>query len=172
MFQKQQLSVLFFSVKSMQIHSLELDDFSDNNYTLIGIHTTLEGFKLAYSLNQKINTKFSKATYRLDFENKNNNASFSIYEHLNRKFNHNWFLIENQYKNQLQGIKTGLFSSGDSTTYLIPEKNKVDFFLKLEGDFEAEFIVKTVSNINAINQVITSYTINPMTLKSKDFLIF
>jgi len=156
----------------MQIHSLELDDFSDNTYTLIGIHTTLEEFKLAYSLNQKINTKFEKATYRLDFENKNNNASFSIYEHLNTKFSHNWFLIANQYKNQLQGIKTGLFSTGDVTTYLMPEKKKVDFFLKLEGVFESKFIVKTVNNINAIDQVITSYTINPMTLKSKDFLIF
>mgnify|MGYP000728263480 FL=1 len=54
----------------MQIHSLELDDFSDNNYTLIGIHSTLEEYKLAYLLNQKMNTKFAKANFSLDFENK------------------------------------------------------------------------------------------------------
>jgi len=156
----------------MQIHTLELDDFSNNNYTLIGIHTTLEEFKLAYSLNQKINTKFIKASYSLDFENKNNNASFPIYEHLNTKFSHNWFLISNQYKNQIEGIQTGFFSSGDVTTYLIPEKKKVDFFLKLEGDFEYEFILKTLSNINKISEVITSYIIDTNSLKSKDFLIF
>mgnify|MGYP000042639292 CR=1 FL=1 len=156
----------------MQIHSLELDDFSDNNYTLIGIHTTLEAFKLAYSLNHAINTKFEKAAYNLDFENKNNNASFSIYEHLNTKFSHNWFLIANQYINKSKSINTGLFHTGDITTYLIPEKNKVDYFLKLEGDFEHEFILKTVNNINKISQVITSYTLDPNKLKSKDFLIF
>ncbi|MFT5761980.1 MAG: hypothetical protein ACI8WA_001104, partial [Polaribacter sp.] len=58
----------------MQVHSLELNDFSDNNYTLIGIHSTLEEYKLAYVLNQKLNTQFVRAEYSLDFENKNNNA--------------------------------------------------------------------------------------------------
>ena len=40
----------------MQIHSLEINDFSDDNYTLIGIHSTLEEYKLAYLLNQKLKT--------------------------------------------------------------------------------------------------------------------
>ena len=156
----------------MQIHSLELDDFSDDNYTLIGIHSTLEEYKLAYLLNKQLKTKFVRANYNLDFENKNNNASFSIYEFLNKKFSHNWFLISNQYTNSSVGISTGLFQTNEITTYLIPEKKKVDFFLKLEGDFEYDFISKTVDEIKAIKQVITSYTIDPNLLKSKDFLIF
>jgi hypothetical protein len=156
----------------MQIHSLELDDFSDDNYTLIGIHSTLEEYKLAYLLNKQLKTKFVRANYNLDFENKNNNASFSIYEFLNKKFSHNWFLISNQYTNSSVGISTGLFQTNEITTYLIPEKKKVDFFLKLEGDFEYDFISKTVDEIKSINQVITSYTIDPNLLKSKDFLIF
>lgn len=156
----------------MQIHSLELDDFSDNNYTLIGIHTTLEEFKLAYSLNKKINTKFSRASYSLDFENKNNNASFSIYEHFNTKFSQNWFLIANHQTIKTTDINPGLFQSDEMTTYLIPEKSKIDFFIKLEGDFEKGFILQTINSINKIGQVITSYTIDPNTLKSKDFLIF
>jgi hypothetical protein len=56
--------------------------------------------------------------------------------------------------------------------YLIPEKKKVDYFLKLEGDFDYEYIAKTVDQINKINQVITSYTIDSNILKSKEFLIF
>ena len=85
----------------MQIHSLELDDFSDDNYTLIGIHSTLDEYKLAYLLNQKLATRFSRAGYNLDFENKNNNASFSIYEFINTKFSHNWFLISNQFTHNI-----------------------------------------------------------------------
>jgi hypothetical protein len=156
----------------MQIHSLELDDFSDDNYTLIGIHSTLEEYKLAYLLNQKIKTEFIRADYSLDFENKNNNATFDIYEFINTKFSQSWFLISNQYSNDFEGVMTGLFQSNEITTYLIPEKRKIDFFLKLEGDFNYDYIAKKVEEINSINQVITSYKIDPNTLKSKDFLIF
>jgi hypothetical protein len=156
----------------MQIHSLELDDFSDDNYTLIGIHSTLEAYKLAYVLNQKLETTFVKAKNSLDFENKNNNASFPVYEFLNSKFNHSWFLISNQFTNSIEGVYTGLFHTNEITMYLIPEKKKLDYFLKLEGDFDYEYIVKTVDQINKINQVITSYTIDPNILKSKEFLIF
>lgn len=156
----------------MQIHSLELDDFSDDNYTLIGIHSTLEEHKLAYLLNQRLTIRFARAKYNLDFENKNNNASFSIYEFMNTKFSHNWFLISNQYTNDIEAVSSGLFPTNEITTYLIPEKKKVDYFLKLEGDFDVEYIVKIVDEINKINQVITSYTIDPNILKSKEFLIF
>ena len=31
----------------MQVHSLDIEDFYEDNYTLIGIHTALEDFKLA-----------------------------------------------------------------------------------------------------------------------------
>ncbi|MDG1039431.1 MAG: IPExxxVDY family protein [Polaribacter sp.] len=157
----------------MQIHALELNDFSDNNYTLIGIHSSLEAYKLAYLLNQKLNIQFVKASYSLDFENKNNNASFEIYEFIDTKFNQSWFLISNKYSNQIEGIsKGGLFPSNEITTYLISEKKKVDFFIKLEGDFNPDYLARKVGNINTIDQVITAYTINPNTLKSKDFLIF
>lgn len=156
----------------MQIHSLELDDFSNNNYTLIGIHSTLEEFKLAYLLNEKLNTKFIRASYNLDFENKNNNASFSIFEFINKKFSHNWFLISNTYINETKNEADGLFSINQIKTYLISEKKNVDYFLKLEGDFNDQYLSETVDKIKTISQIITSYTVDPNTLKSKDFLIF
>jgi len=52
----------------MQVYSLDIDDFNEDNYTLIGIHTALEDFKLAYLLNKNLDTHFSKANYSLDFE--------------------------------------------------------------------------------------------------------
>ena len=156
----------------MPIYSLEIDDFSDSNYTLIGIHSTLEDHKLAYILNKTLKTSFRKSEYSLDFENKNNNASFSIYKFENKQLDTNWFLISNTYKDISKPIQTGLFIESEITTYLIPEKKKVDFFLKLEGDFEYDFIIKTIDKINQIKQIITSYKIDANTLKSKDFLIF
>ena len=64
----------------MQVYSLDIDDFNEDNYTLIGIHTALEDFKLAYLLNKNLDTHFSKANYSLDFES---NASFSVYNDMN-----------------------------------------------------------------------------------------
>jgi len=156
----------------MQIHALEIDDFSDDNYILIGIHSALEEFQMAYLLNQHLNTAFMRSKDSLDFENKNNNASFSIYEYENTKFSQFWFLIANKYVDTFENQSTGFFKSNEVTTYLIPEQKKVDFFLKLEGDFDPQFIQKTLEIINHINQVITSYTIDVANLKSKDFLIF
>ena len=41
----------------MQIHSLGLDSLCEDEYSLIGIHTTLEDYKLAYLLNRILGNK-------------------------------------------------------------------------------------------------------------------
>ena len=63
----------------MQVHSLDIEDFGDDNYTLIGIHTSLEDFKLAYLLNNNLDTLFSKAEYSLDFERSDSKAGTKSY---------------------------------------------------------------------------------------------
>ncbi|NVK51896.1 MAG: IPExxxVDY family protein [Flavobacteriaceae bacterium] len=156
----------------MQIHSLELEDFSDSNYTLIGIHAVLEEFKLAYVLNETLNTKFVRADYNLDFENKNNNASFSIYEFRNKKFSHDWFLISNTYIDETVNEPQGFFTSNQIKTYLISEKKNIDYFLKLEGGFQEQYVLEIIEKIKSVHQVITAYLVDHHTLKSKDFLIF
>ena len=47
----------------MQVHSLDIEDFYEDNYTLIGIHTALEDFKLAYLLNNNLDTLFLDTLY-------------------------------------------------------------------------------------------------------------
>ncbi len=156
----------------MQIHSLDLEDFSEDKYSLICIHSALDGYKLAYLLNQKLGTSFVRSEESLDFKNKKNNASFPVYEYKSSAFSSDWFLIANQFTNDMKEASDGLFRSNEVTMYLIPEKKKVDYFLKLIGDFDFDGIVKIINQINTMNQVITSYTINPNILKSKEFLIF
>ena len=60
----------------------------------------------------------------------------------------------------------------ETNTYLIPEKKKVDYFIKIVGEPTQETIYKTVNKIKQINQVVTSYTVETNSLKSKQFLIF
>jgi hypothetical protein len=156
----------------MQVHSLGIEDFCEEEYALIGIHTTLEDYKLAYLLNQHLKISFKKAKFNLDFENKNNNASFSIFEYTNLQYDFDWFLISNSIKEDKATISNGLPLFTETKTYLIPEKKNIDFFIKISGDIELELVRKTIQKIKGVNQIITSYQIDKNSLKSKDFLIF
>ena len=156
----------------MPIYEVNINDFSNDDYTLIGVHTTLNDYRLAYLLNKHLQVNFRRANYDLDFFQKNIESSYVVYEYTNTKLDQDWFLISNVFKYTLEAESISLFGQSDSTSYLIPEKKKVDFFLKIEGEFDYDFIVKLIENINQVPQIITSYEIEVNSLKSKDFLIF
>ena len=152
----------------MQTHSLSLDILSDDEYFLIGIHTTLEDYKLAYLLNKNLGTSFSKLKEGLDFEK----TSFSLFNYSNKKYDFEWFLLANSAKRENQTESNKLLLIAETKMYLIAEKKKVDFFIKISGSVQYNFVLETINKIKKIDQVITSYSIDKNTLKSKDFLIF
>lgn len=156
----------------MQIHSLDLQDFCEDNYTLIGIHTALEDFKLAYLLNNNLNTHFSKANFSLDFESSKSKASFSIFNYIHEEYDFEWYLIANSYTEEKKNESDTIALTTETKTYLIPEKKRVDYFIKIVGESSQNLIRQTVEKIKEINQVVTSYTVDTDTLKSKEFLIF
>lgn len=155
----------------MQIHSLGLD-ICEEEYSLIGIHTTLEDFKLAYLLNKNLGTSFYKSKEDLNFEKMEKQTSFSIFNYSNVEYDFEWFLIANSSKRENQTESNELLLTSETKTYLIPEKKKVDFFIKITGNLAYSFVAETIDKIKTIDQVITSYSIDKNTLKSKDFLIF
>jgi hypothetical protein len=156
----------------MQIHALDFNISFEEEYTLIGIHTALEDYKLAYLLNKNLQTRFTKSKEELMFEKEKNEASFSLYNYKEAKCEFDWFLISNSFRIENESQNTTLLLSSEVITYLIPEKKKVDFFLKISGDLQYEFVIKTVEKIKRIGQVVTAYTIDKNSLKSKDFLTF
>lgn len=156
----------------MQIHSLGFDDLYEEEYSLIGIHTTLEDFKLAYLLNKNISTSFHKLKNYLTIENQQIKASFSMFKYENPKYDFEWHLIANSTKTENITTSNQLLLTTETKTFLIPEKKKIDYFIKISGEVEISFITKTIKKIKSIEQVMTSYSIDKDTLKSKDFLIF
>ena len=156
----------------MQIHSLGFDDLYEEEYSLIGIHTTLEDFKLAYLLNKNISTSFHKLKNDLTIENQQIKASFSMFKYENQKYDFEWHLIANSTKTENITTSNQLLLTTETKTFLIPEKKKIDYFIKISGEVEISFITKTIKKIKSIEQVMTSYSIDKDTLKSKDFLIF
>ena len=156
----------------MQIHSLGLDSLCEEEYSLIGIHTTLEDYKLAYLLNKNLGTSFHKSKEDLNFESLQKTAAFSLFNYVNTEYDFEWFLLANSSKRENQTESNELLLTSETKTYLIPEKKKVDFFIKITGNLAYSFVSDIIDKIKDIDQIITSYSIDKNTLKSKDFLIF
>lgn len=147
-----------------------LDYENDHDYQLIGIHTYLEDFRLAFYLNTLFNTNLKRLPKDLDFEA--NNASFCLYTYDCEKTFTYWSLIANKSTYVYEDKNQPLFSEQQHTSVLIKEKKQVDYFLKVEGEISNKKLDQMVTQINNVKNIITSYSINPQTLKSKDFLIF
>jgi hypothetical protein len=161
----------------MQRYALEIDDFEDSNYTLLSLHTGLEDYKLAYLLNQALDLFFCKSKNLLEMNQDGQKAFFSVYECLDENQLCDWYLISNKHQGfSSSSVQTGLFGGmqqqGSKTSYLIPERKNADYFLKIEGDFDASSVRKSVQSVNKIQQIITSYAVDLSTLKSREVLIF
>ena len=75
---------------------LSIDFEYDHDYTLLGIHTPLEDFRLAFLLNDKLALKLRKYKEDLDLYLKNEKSSFSIYIFDDANKMMTWSLITNK----------------------------------------------------------------------------
>ncbi len=152
--------------------TLSFDFEYEHDYTLIGVHTSLEDYRLAFFLNKVLNLKFKRYREDLDFESKGCSFSFFVYEdEVNYK---SWSLISNkQYFFEKEKFDfANLFQNEPKVSYLIPEKRKVDFFIKISGNIDSESLQLIMQKIKGIKNIIALYTVEPNKLKSKDYLIF
>jgi len=149
----------------MKTFKLELEDFIDNDFELLAIHTTLESYHLAYHINNVFNTRFIRADTIPDFD---------FYEFKDEKNQSLWNLVANkgiQEKDQISKAQDTLFLEEKSKRiYLLPEYKKVDYLVKIEQN--TNNIQNMILKMNAIPQIITTFAIDVPKLKSKNNLIF
>ena len=153
-----------------KIHSFDFE--YDHDYTLIGIHSILEDYRMAYYLNKNLSLRLNRFKEDLDFPSKNCSFPFFIYE--DKASFTSWSLISNKYSfiDDVGSVNSNLFKEETKITYLIPEKNLVDYFIKINGNIDQKKIQNILSVIKNTRKIITSYTLDPYELKSKDNLIF
>ena len=160
----------------MAVHKLFEDDFEEDNYTLIAIHCSAEDYRLAYLLNKTLDLKLARKQEDLDYNYME--ASFSIYEWDDEKNFVTWNLVANISRKEVELVASAgsLFSEqqGKRTVskYLIPERKKVDYFIKISSESYIKSPKIILSKINAIAEVITAYILEANQLKSKNNLIF
>lgn len=162
----------------MAVHKLHLDEFDEVDYDLIAIHSSLEDYRLAYFINQKLPVTLSKSKDEIGVTIKEGEALFSKFVFNDYNNDILWSLVPN--KNEIITYKksTGqnLFLNRDveiaTKVYLLSELKKVDYFLKIENNQGHLDIDEMMQNIKSITQISTVYTVNPEKIKSKNNLIF
>lgn len=159
----------------MALHKLQVDDFYDDTYKLIAIHCRLEDYRLAYLLNKTLDLNLKRQPEDLDF--KYLKASYSIFEWNNEAQYITWNLISNVCKKEEDSLySTGtLFEASEKvlkTFHLISEYKKVDYFIKISDEIQSINEKHILGKLQAIPQIITSYAVDPLKIKSKDHLIF
>lgn len=134
----------------------------DIDFSLIGVHTAEQGYRLAYLLNKYAKTYLT----RID-----TNENLELFEYED-KYNYvTVCLVKNKYISKNKKA-IGFFQEEIETVkYIIPERKKIDYFLKIE-DCDSAFLKKIEQQIKNIKEVQTSYIVDVDTLKSKNNLIF
>ena len=146
------------------------DDFYDESFILIALHTTLEDYALVYGLNQCMKARFQRGKKNFNLAE---NKSFPIFEWDDIFHDRYWVLVANHSSEQELLANNNLFQN--ETTYtkprLIPEYKDVDYLLKIETekDMETDSFIK---NILMLPRVMAAYEISTDKLKSKNNLIF
>lgn len=160
----------------MAIHKLIIDDCEEASYELLAIHTSLEDYRLAYFINQKLPVLFSKSEKQIQVISKAGKINFSKYSYNNTEKEEYWDLIQNKNEIIIQKKLTtqNLFDNDayeeTTTTYLVPEFKKVDYFIKIENsEIDIESIL---TKINTIERISTVYAVDLDKIKSKNNLIF
>ena len=160
----------------MAVHKLILDTiFDEEQYTLIGIHCTLEDYRVAYLLNKFLDINLSRKQADLDF--KKGKSTYSIFGWEDENQLIAWHLVSNICKKvEWQNHENeSLFEAHEPITKtfnLIPEYKKVNYFLKIENEYSDSKERYIVNKILSIPQIVTAFSIDASLLKSKNHLIF
>lgn len=162
----------------MAIHKLDLGEFDEIDYFLIAIHTSLEDYRLAYFINQKLSINLGKSKNEIQINIKEGETNFSRFYYYDKEKTISWNLIQNkneviqQRKDNSQNLFSNTILEISTKVYLLPEFKKVNYFLKIENVQETMNITKIQSILNTIDNISTVYTVDTNQIKSKNNLIF
>ena len=157
----------------LHIYKLDIDDFSEIDYDLIAINTTIEDYLLAFRINQRLKLTLSRGKSDIISVNNAGEVAFSRYGFEDEDQDLYWSLVQNQKWLETTESDSSLFDHAQQKVYLLPEFKNVDYFLKIEGaEFEEDEIQDIISQIKNINNVSAVFMVDVNRLKSKNNLIF
>ncbi|KKN18881.1 hypothetical protein LCGC14_0951400 [marine sediment metagenome] len=165
--------IFTLSTPMAAVHKLTSDLYEDY-FALIAMHSSLEDYGLAYTLNLYLKSNFKRRWKDLEISDNVTVPIFEWKDDINERY---WTFFTNKGRGMKTMIETGLFKEDTFPEYhMIAEHREVDYFLKIEQEGseshrQAE-IERTISKLFAIPKIITAYTVDIQKLKSRNNLIF
>ncbi|MCG9792081.1 IPExxxVDY family protein [Flavobacterium algicola] len=162
----------------MAIHKLDIGDFDEIDYYLIAIRTSLENYRLAYFINNRLPINLSMSKDEVQVHSNGSCTQFSRFYFHDEENDVDWNLIQNTNEVFQQKSETAFDLFSDSLievatkVYLLPEFKKVDYFLKIENLDDTIDVEKIKQTLNTIEEVETAYAVEMNQIKSKNNLIF
>ncbi|PKH66602.1 IPExxxVDY family protein [Flavobacterium sp. ALD4] len=162
----------------MAIHKLNLGEFDEVDYHLIAIHTSLEDYRIAYFINQKLPINLGKSKDEVQISIKEGETKFSRFYYYDSENVISWNLIQNknevsqQKKDPVQNLFSHIALEISTKVYLLPEFKKADYFLKIEHTEDTMNVSKIRTILNTIDSISAVYTVDTNQIKSKNNLIF
>ena len=144
----------------LNIEPHDIDDFS-----VVAIHTNLEGYLVAYKLNQNLGCLLRNS------KKKSINDTYTRFKYISKMSKDSWELISNHYENdEIFNEKKLLFNINESNKKsLIPTLGSVDFFFKVPKFKIINHWVKKIRNIDGIQ---LAYEIDKKVQGNLENLIF
>lgn len=152
----------------------------DYNFILLGINTSLECYRLAFYLNEKLNLNFERTTTDVVVYSETNYiiSQHTLYQYIDEENLIDWNLLQNKnFKNKfVENVKLpdlGLFNYNQSNPvlYLLPELKNVQFLLQIDSDISSVNLKLLLRKIRQITDVSSAFFIEYNTLRSKRNLI-
>ena len=149
---------------SRKLNHLEIEE----DFKLIGIHSQLEAYKLAFNLNKSLKISLKVFDYKIKIDK--TEFVFEMFKHLSEIYSTKIYLFSNKSFGNIKPAELNLFENIDSKIYLIDEKKNIDFFLKIEGgSFNYSSLIDKIKRVPLIQ---ACYLVNLKSQKSKYNLIF
>ncbi|MDV7137780.1 IPExxxVDY family protein [Maribacter sp. TH_r10] len=145
-------------------------DFYEEDFTLIALHSTMQDYAVVYALNNVLMSLFVRAPKDLEVSE---HMSFPFFEWQDDQHDRYWIVIANKSTKKELLVRDGLFQDEPSFAkhYLVPEHKEVDYFVKIEHDDDLN-TSDLVKKLLTIPKIITAYSLDADTLKSRNNLIF
>ncbi len=146
------------------------EDFYDEDFTLIALHSSREDYSLVYALNACLKLKLKRTKKDLEITSNGMFPFFDWRDEINDRY---YTLVSNNSVGKEELNVGNLFQDQPSITAysLIPEYKDVDYFLKVAHD-ELDLEEKILKAVLTIPKVITAYSVDVNKLKSRNNLIF
>ena len=146
------------------------EDFYEDSFTLIALHSSLEDYAMGYAINICVKSTLKRSAKDFEISER---ISFPFFDWQDDQNDRYWMLITNKSTVKDNLVREDLFQNEPSYTkhHLVPEYKDVDYFLKIEHDDDLND-AELIRTLLTIPKMVTAYTVDNDKLKSKNNLIF